>query len=76
LIDKKENINNFCFVVANLHENQSESALNSLPLNLGHWVKPRSTTWFSRFLMVENNDERWVENFKMTKDKLFTSLNV
>jgi hypothetical protein len=76
LIHKKENIDNFCFVVANLHENQSESALNSLPSNLGHWVKPQSTTWFSRFLMVENNYECWVENFKMTKDKLFTLLNV
>jgi hypothetical protein len=26
--------------------------------------------------MVENNDEHWVENFMMTKDKLFTLLNV
>jgi hypothetical protein len=27
-------------VIANSHENKNESALNSLPSNLGHWVKP------------------------------------
>ena len=30
---------------------------------LGFWVKTRSTTWFSQFLMREYDDSRWIENF-------------
>jgi len=36
--------------------------------DLSYWVKPRSTTWFSRFLLQEYDDGRWVENFRMSKD--------
>jgi hypothetical protein len=38
--------------------------------NLGHWVKPRFTTWFSQLFMIEYDDERWVENFQMSKSTL------
>jgi hypothetical protein len=34
---------------------------------LGYWVKPRSTTWFSRFVVEEYNDDRWSSLFRMTK---------
>jgi len=30
---------------------------------LGHWVKPQSTMWFSKFLLTKYKDDRWVENF-------------
>jgi hypothetical protein len=42
------------------------NVLNMLSPNLGHWVKPRSTIWLSRFLLVELDDARWVENIRMT----------
>ena len=35
--------------------------------DLGFWVKPRSTTWFSRFVLEEYDDERWTSLFRMTK---------
>lgn len=35
--------------------------------DIGYWVKPRSTTWFSRFLMEEYTDDRWVQSFRMSK---------
>ncbi len=43
----------------------------SLSLNLGHWVKPRSNAWFSRFLLTKYDDDHWVQNFRMTKRILF-----
>ena len=35
--------------------------------DLGYWVKPRSTAWFSQFLLNQYDDERWVSMFRMTK---------
>ena len=35
--------------------------------DLGYWVKPRSTAWFSRFLLNQYDDERWIIMFPMTK---------
>ena len=35
--------------------------------DLGYWVKPRSTAWFSRFLLNQYNDERWITMFHMSK---------
>jgi hypothetical protein len=35
--------------------------------NLRYWVKPRSTTWFSQFLMSIYDDSRWIEFFRMDK---------
>jgi hypothetical protein len=34
---------------------------------LRYWVKPRSTTWFSQFLMFLYDDSRWIEFFRMDK---------
>jgi hypothetical protein len=45
--------------------------LFSLSPNLGHWVKPRSNAWFSRFLSTKYDDDHWVQNFRMTKRTLF-----
>ena len=38
---------------------------------LGYWVKPRSTTWFSRFVIEEYDDDRWSSLFRMTKASVF-----
>ena len=35
--------------------------------DLGYWVKPRSTAWFSKFLLNQYDDERWITMFRMTK---------
>lgn len=48
---------------------------NTIPFfdeDLGFWVKPRSTTWFSRFLLHEYDDSRWVQLFRMTKRLVFS----
>jgi len=39
--------------------------------DLAHWVKPKSTTWYSHFLLVEYDDNRWREMFRMLKNALF-----
>jgi hypothetical protein len=39
--------------------------------DLGFWVKPRSTTWFSRFLLGQYREERWIQMFRMTKPAVF-----
>lgn len=36
-----------------------------------YWVKPRSTTWFSRFLVEQYNNTRWISMFRMTKPAVF-----
>jgi hypothetical protein len=35
--------------------------------DLGFWVKPQNTTWFSKFLLEQYDDSRWLEMFRMTK---------
>jgi hypothetical protein len=34
-------------------------------------VLPRSTAWFSQFLLHEYSDDRWVSNFRFTKAAVF-----
>lgn len=34
-------------------------------------MKPKSTTWFSRFLLHKYDDERWIEMFCFTKKEVF-----
>ncbi len=61
--------------IAALHHLQLQNCLLVLSQELGHWVKPRSTTWFSQFLLIEYDDDRLVENFRMTKTTLFRIAN-
>jgi hypothetical protein len=35
---------------------------------VGDWVKARSTTWYSNFLMKQYDNKRWVEHFQITKE--------
>ncbi len=37
-------------------------------LDLGDQVKARSTTWYSYFLMIQYDNSRWIEHFKMIMD--------
>ena len=47
------------------------TSINLFTDDLGFWVKPRSTTWFSRFLLTEYDNTRWVQMFRMTKPAVF-----
>jgi hypothetical protein len=39
--------------------------------DLGRWVKPKSTTSYSHFLLIEFNENRWREMFRMLNNALF-----
>jgi len=43
---------------------------------ISYWVKPRSTTWFSRFLLEQYDDLRWLSMLKMTKSSIFSLANL
>ena len=43
---------------------------NLLDPDVGWRLKPRSTTWFSRFFLFEYDDFRWIEIFCMSKPNL------
>jgi hypothetical protein len=47
------------------------TSFNVFDDDLGYWVKPRSTTWFSRFLLSEYDDSRWIQMFRMNKAAVF-----
>jgi hypothetical protein len=36
-------------------------------LNLGYWVKLHSTTWLSMFLLIEYDNQWWIQNSKCQK---------
>ena len=54
-----------------LHNFRLCISFNIFDDDLGYWVKPRSTTWFSRFLLGEYDDNRWIHMFCMTKPAVF-----
>jgi hypothetical protein len=39
-------------------------------------MKPRSTTWFCKFLIEQYDDDQWLENFRMTKASVFSLANL
>lgn len=41
-------------------------------VDLGYWVKLRSTTWFSRFLFDQYEEDHWLKMFRITKPALFS----
>lgn len=57
---------------ATLHTFRLSNVFSLLDDDLGYWVKPRSTAWFSRFLLDQYDDERWVTMFRMTKPAMHT----
>jgi hypothetical protein len=44
--------------------------------DLDFWMKPRSTTWFSRFLMEQYDEQRWIQMFRMAKPAVFVLVDV
>ena len=46
-----------------LHDFRFSNAAQLLGADLSFWVLPRSTAWFSQFLMYEYDNARWIENF-------------
>ena len=56
---------------ATLHQFRLCTPFEYLEDRLGFWVKPRSTTWFSRFLLEQYDNTRWVSIFRMTKPVVF-----
>jgi hypothetical protein len=57
--------------IAALYSCQLWNNLLLVDHELGYWVKPRSTTWFSRFVIEEYDDDRWSSLFRMTKASVF-----
>jgi hypothetical protein len=58
-------------VASVLHEFRFAHARTILDEELGFWVRPRPTAWFSQFLLHEYDDDRWVANFRFTKASVF-----
>lgn len=57
-----------------LHQYRLTSTFDLLfEKDLGDWVKARSTTWYSQFLMSQYNYPRWIEHFKVSRE--FFSIN-
>jgi hypothetical protein len=54
-----------------LHDFRLSHARTVLDDELGYWVCPRSTAWFSQFLLHKYNDNLGVANFRFTKAVLF-----
>ncbi|KAG0596663.1 hypothetical protein M758_UG274300 [Ceratodon purpureus] len=59
-----------------LHHFRLCVAFNFLHEDLGFWVKLRSTTWFSRFLLDQYDDGRWIQMFRMTKHAVISLSNL
>ena len=63
--------NNISSSISALYSYQLWNNLLIADHELGYWVKPRSTTWFSRFVIEEYDDDRWSSLFRMTKASVF-----
>jgi hypothetical protein len=73
--------NAFFIGSSGIHSNELQLAVSTVALydyriscgllcfddQLRWWVKPRSTTWFSDYLIQVYNDDRWVQIFRMDK---------
>jgi hypothetical protein len=71
---QNNSIKAYMLAVTTLHQHHMINIFSLSP-NLGHWVKPRSIVWFSRFLFTKYDDDYWVQNFTMTKGILFDIVN-
>ena len=69
-------VNMETIVLSVLHDFRMSNASTLLGAEVGYWVLPRSSAWFSQFLIHEYDDRRWVENFRMTKDSVFRMADI
>lgn len=75
--DVHETLQNMHTIIASvLHDFRLAHASTLLDTELGWWVLPRSTSWFSRFVLQEYDDNRWLENFRITKAAVFNLTNL
>jgi hypothetical protein len=58
--------------LAALHHFRLCNVFSLFDQELGFWVKPRSTTWFSKFLFGHYDDDKWIQMFRMTKVVVFS----
>jgi hypothetical protein len=56
---------------AALHNFRMYNVFSFFNEDLGYWVKPRSTIWFSRFLLEQYSEDRWIQMFRMSKRAVF-----
>ena len=74
-VDLEESVRNIdnihCTLIAAWYSFQLCNNLILGDIELGYWVKSRSTTWFSRFVIEDYNDEQWSSLFRMTKSSVF-----
>lgn len=69
-------VNMQSIVASVLHDFRIAHATTLLDQELGWWVLPRSTSWFSRFVLQEYDDNRWLENFRLSKSAVFSLTNL
>jgi hypothetical protein len=68
----EENVQNMNLVAAvTLHCFRNLNLQFLFADDFGFWVKPRSTTWFSRFVIDQFDDDRWVQHFRMIEATVF-----
>jgi len=61
---------------AGLHNYRLCTMFQMFDEDLGYWVRPRSTTWFSRFLLEQYDDHRWIQMFRMSKKRVFALADI
>ena len=61
---------------AGLHNYRLCTMFQMFDEDLGYWVRPRSTTWFSRFLLKQYNDHCWIQMFRMSKKPVFALADI
>ena len=59
-------------ILSVLHDFRICHATTPMDPKLRSWVKPRNTTWFSRFSLTDYDDAQWIQNFRMSKSSLFS----
>jgi hypothetical protein len=63
-------------IVSVLHDFRLAHARTILDKELGFWILPMSTAWFSHFLLHEYDDHRWIQNFGFTKGAIFEMFSI
>ena len=70
-VDNSPAVNIVPLLQTSIQNFQFCSAVNMFDEEITYWVRPRSTTWFSRFLIEQYDSSRWLSMFRMTKDAVF-----
>ena len=63
-------------IATTLHHFWLTNVFSLFDADLGVWVKSKSTTWFSKYLLAKYNDDWWIHLFCMTKSATFVFVNL